>query len=412
MKWKVENATVVNYDDVLESITFYIDGERFKSISPSREYKYDVLLSLKSDVFVYPGFINAHDHLLGTYWPKVGRKDGKPYENWLYWDNDLKSSDIYFERQQIDAKYLYLLGAYKNLISATTTVSDHIPHFVNEPYIPILPVRVLKNYCLAHAVSSFALKWGDSIPIEYKRAVENNWPFITHIEEGFDEETKECLPKLDGLGALGRNTVLIHGIAFSKEDIDLIAKRGASVVWCPDSNMFMFKTTTNVPYLIEKGVNLCLGTDSTMSGGLNILYELKRAKEVYRELFGDEIDDQLLFKMITINPAKAFLIENELGEVKEGKLADFVVVRKNYPNPYKNIVEAELEDVLLVVIAGKPLYGLKSFSALFDRLGIKYEEIKLKKEKRIIKKGLIETLTAIRNAIGKKKNFPFMPVSF
>ena len=407
--WKIENITIITGDDILENETITVEKGKIKALGKNGDTHFSFTIK---NVYVYPGFINAHDHLLGTYWPKVGRKDGKPYENWLYWDNDLKSSEVYLERQQIETKDLYFLGAYKSIISGITTVQDHIPHFVNEPYIPIVPVRIIKNYSLAHAVSSFSLKWGDDIPTEYKRAVEHNQPFITHIEEGFDEETKECLPKLDQLGALGEHTVMIHGIAFSKEDIDLIAEKKGNVVWCPDSNMFMFHTTTNVPYLLKKGVNVCLGTDSTMSGGLNLLSEIKFAKATYKKLFEKNIDDKTLFKMITVNPAKALFIDKELGSIEKGKIADMVVVKKLHRNPYTNLQKAELEDIVLVVKDGKPIYGLPEFEDFFKFAKVKFQTIQLKGQDRIVIGDLLGVLKNIRHAIGYEKEFPFLPVAY
>ena len=79
-----------------------------------------------------PGLIDCHDHLLGTYLPRVG--DRKPYLNWLVWDNDLKASPIYAEMQQIESADLYLLGEYRHLISGVTSVQDHIPHFVQDMF--------------------------------------------------------------------------------------------------------------------------------------------------------------------------------------------------------------------------------------------------------------------------------------
>ena len=76
---------------------------------------------------------------------------------------------------------------------------------------------------------------------------------------------------------------LVHGLAFSKDDIDLIKKRNANVVWCADSNLYMYEKTTDIGYLLEKGVNVSIGTDSPMSGSLNILEEMKIGETVLPE---------------------------------------------------------------------------------------------------------------------------------
>jgi len=85
---------------------------------------------------------------------------------------------------------------------------------------------------------------------------------VTHCSEGFDAETKNSVNVLAAKGALSEHTVLIHGIAFSNDDMKLLAKNRVNVVWCPASNLYMFETTARVKELREKSINVCLGTDS------------------------------------------------------------------------------------------------------------------------------------------------------
>ncbi|PKL11368.1 MAG: hypothetical protein CVV50_05805, partial [Spirochaetae bacterium HGW-Spirochaetae-6] len=67
-----------------------------------------VSFDVGEDYFVYPGFINAHDHLLGNYFPRVGKGT---YLNWLPWDNDLKTAKVYQERGKLTAYETYFLGS-------------------------------------------------------------------------------------------------------------------------------------------------------------------------------------------------------------------------------------------------------------------------------------------------------------
>ncbi len=405
-RWSISGAKIVTPEDVKQDTNVIVKNDKIERVTG------DNIKSLfsvdASNGVLTPGLINAHDHLLGTYYPKVGKG---PYENWLPWDNDLKSSPIYEERQQIENRDLYLLGGYRNLLSGVTSVSDHIPHFVNEPYIDIVPMKVISNYALAHAVASFALAWGDGIEIEYQKAVDNDMPFITHIAEGFDPETSQDINTLNEKGALGKHSVLIHGLAFSEEDIELIKKRGASVVWCADSNMFMFNKTANVKKLLETGVNLCIGTDSPMSGGLNLLYEMKYDKLVYKQLYKGELSDELIVRMVTVNPSNAFRLKKN-GSIKTGNIADLVLFYNKGKDPYNSVVSAELKDILLVVIDGKPFYGSPEYSELFDHVGIEYQEIVVDGVEKIVFGDVIGLLKRISRAVGFKKEFPFMPVQF
>ena len=234
---------------------------------------------------------------------------------------------------------------------------------------------------------------------------------MTHAAEGFDEETKQDIAVLDRMGGLGDHSVLVHALALSKSDIELIGKKGASVVWCADSNMFMYNKTANVKALRDRGVNVCIGTDSPMSGGENLLYEMKFDRALYKRLFREDLPDEEIVKMVTANPARAFRMKDG-GRVEEGCKADLTVFRNTAKNAAASVVGAELKDVMLVVIDGKPVYGEKEYADVFDALGVSYQEITVQGVDKIIIGDLLGLLKRISRAVGFKKEFPFMPVDF
>jgi cytosine/adenosine deaminase-related metal-dependent hydrolase len=318
---------------------------------------------------VYPGLINTHDHLQGNYLPRVGPKPGTFYLTWLPWDNDLKSSSTYTERSKLSREELYRLGAYKNLFSGVTTVNDHFPQSLNREILPTLPIRVIHNYGLAHEVSSYDLKWGDGVEVEHERAVRSGGPFITHLAEGFDEEAMNGVKNLEDLGVLDRQCLLVHCIGLSDEDIRKIARAGASVSWCAASNMFMFNVTCKIRKLLEAGVNVAIGTDSSATGSCNFLEELRYARELYRRLYGEDLPARRLFEMATINAARAFWLQDRLGTLEEGKFADILVVKGRKDDPYENLLSASMEDIELLILEGKPIYGELRFLDLCSSRG-------------------------------------------
>jgi 5-methylthioadenosine/S-adenosylhomocysteine deaminase len=405
-KWGITGVTVLTPDEVMNGAGILINSEKLEKVTGG-DIKAPVMVDIEDGVLT-PGLINGHDHFLGNYFPKVGNG---PYENWLPWDNDLKSAPVYRERQQIENRDLYLLAAYRNLVSGVTTASDHIPHFVHEPFLDILPMKVIKDFTMEHSIASFALAWGKGVEVEYKMAIEKDIPFVTHISEGFDPETRNDIKTLDRKGGLGDHSVLVHGLSFSDDDIKLIKNKGASVVWCADSNLFMYNKTTNIKKLLDTGVNVCIGTDSPMSGGENILYEFKIEKNFYKKEYHEELKDEQLVKMATINAAHAFKLKKN-GQIKNGYLADFTIFSKKDKNPYSSVVSANLRDVMMVVINGRPVYGNARFADLFDSLGVKYQKILMEDTEKIITGDLIGLLKRISRAVGFKKEFPFMPVEF
>ncbi len=405
MNWSIENAHVITPHKVIPDSNIIMQKGKIKSIHVAEARLPEISLDVDHSL-VFPGLINGHDHILGNYLPKVGKG---PYPNWLPWDNDLKSADTYVERQQIDIFDSYLLGSYRNLLSGVTTVSDHIPHFVNEPFIDKMPIRVLRDYALAHAVASFALSWGDGIEEEYAKAKKNNIPFITHCQEGFDDETLQDTNTLIKKGALGEYSVLIHCIGLGREDIVNHAKHKSNIVWCPDSNMFMFNKTLPVKECLDQGVNVVLGTDSPMSGGMNMLTELKFAKKTYFQLYKEHLDDKQLIEMVTTKAAKALRLPS-LGEIKEGKTADLLLIRGEVDRPYSSLVEAQMEDIRLMIYQGVPIYGDLEFEDIFQYFNLDYSTILVNNHPKAVIGDPWSLLKRIRTAVGYKKELAFLPI--
>ncbi|MBN2737841.1 MAG: amidohydrolase family protein [Spirochaetales bacterium] len=360
--------------------------------------------------YLYPAIINVHDHFRGNYLPKVGLPEGQYYLNWKFWDQDLHDAEVVTEREKITIDDLYLLSAYKNLLSGVVTANDHFPHRINNEYIPKMPLRVIQEYAISHSCSSFSLNWGESMETEHEQAVEKNWPYIVHCEEGFDKETQSGLDNLIKRKCLDNHTVMIHCIGFSDKDIRETQKAGANVVWCPTSNIFMFNTTCKIHKFLEAGINVSLGTDATHSGSFNILAELRFAREIYKKMYGTELDPKEIYNMVTINPAKAFRVHHKTGSVEEGKLADLLLVKPRKQNPYEAFLEIQPEDIELLTMAGEPLLGSPQFRELFqDRTG-DFTEITINKQKKLVKGDPAGLMTRIRKAVGFKKRLEFMPL--
>lgn len=406
MNWEIINGTLATPKEIINNGSITISEGRFAKIGKKESNSSKIQIDLNG-LLVFPGFINGHDHLLGTYMPRVG--DRKPYLNWLAWDNDLKSAPVYAERQQIESADLYEMGGYRHLLCGVTSVQDHIPHFVRDLFAKNVPIRLIDQYTLAHSITSFALKWGDSVEKEHETAVENNIPFVTHCSEGYDVETINSVSVLNEQGALSKNTVLIHGIAFSDSDIELLAKNKCNVVWCPASNIYMFDQTAPVKKLLEKGVNVCLGTDSPMSGSINLFEEIYIAKKFYERAYGEKLENSALADMLTTNPSRAFSLDN-LGALQEGNLADFVIINGNAAEPYRALTEMNYEDIMLVVIDGKPKYGDENFIPLFEALNIKFQKIKVDGFKKILDGDILGLLSRIRKSVGFHKTLEFLPV--
>jgi cytosine/adenosine deaminase-related metal-dependent hydrolase len=402
----LNGGVVVTPGQVLPAGSVAVASGKIASIKKASRQR----LSLGGASFVYPALINSHDHLRGNYLPRVGPKPGAFYLNWLPWDNDLKASSTYTERSNLSVENLYFLSAYKNLFSGVTTVNDHFPHQLNDQLLPRLPLRAFREYCLDHEASSYDLKWGDGIDVEHRRAVEKDWPFITHLEEGFDVEAMDGVGILDRLGALDERSLLVHCIGFSDADVARIAQTKASVSWCPASNLFMFNVTCKIRKLLRAGVNVAIGTDSTHTGSVNLLAEMRFARATYRQLYGEDLPAKTIFDMVTINPARAFRMAKRLGTLEEGKLADILVLKGRRDDPYENLAGAAMTDIELLTIEGVPIYGEERFLDLLGgALPAGYATVVVDGRTMFVRGDPEALYREVRRKVGFKKVLDYLP---
>lgn len=162
-------------------------------------------------------------------------------------------------------------------------------------------------------------------------------------------------------GLLDHKTVLYHGVHMNERDIKLVAETQASVVHCPNSNLWSGAGMAPVSKMLEKGVNVCLGTDFA---SVDIWDTMKTAYFLLK--LGSQVDrfqaDDIL-KMATGNGAKAYQ-QNDLGAIKEGFKADLVFIKKDPMIPQINtdefstivhnlIFETKEENIRHVMVDGK-----------------------------------------------------------
>ena len=380
---------------------------RGEKINAQRGY---VSIDLRGDSYVYPSLINTHDHLQENFHPPVRPKKGTHYLSWLPWDNDLKASPSFKERSLLGRGELYALSSYKCLFSGVTTVSDHSPQKLNSEILPSLPVRAIQEYGVAHECSSYDLRWGDGIEEEHEKAVSNKWPFITHLCEGFDGEAMHGVQALENFKVLDRYCLLINCISFSDDDIQKVAKAGASIAWCGHANMLMFNVTAKIRKMIKAGINVTICTDSSTTGSTNMLAELKYDRNLYRSMYGADLSPKKLFEMVTHNAAKALWLQNKTGTLDEGKLGDILVLKASHDDPYENFVSASMGDIELLTLAGTPIYGEMRFIDIFyGRLPPNYTKIEIDGREMFVKGDPAGLYSGIRRKVGHKKMLDYMP---
>src|SRR5262249_17276339 len=74
--------------------------------------------------------------------------------------------------------------------------------------------------------------------------------------------------------------------------------------------------------------------------------------------FGKKLTDKQLWQMVTSNAAFAIGAQRELGMLKRGYVGDIAIFdATGKENPYRAVIEAGVEDTILVLRGGQALYG-------------------------------------------------------
>jgi cytosine/adenosine deaminase-related metal-dependent hydrolase len=355
---------------------------------------------------VYPGLLNAHDHLLGTWWPRVA--PNRPYGNVYQWLADYEKSPVIGERGQTATRDIYALGAYRNLIAGTTTVADHYKRLGEHDFYAQYPVHVLHEYGRTWTMRQ-TTAWGDDIQTEYRRSIRLGQPYIVHVAEGCDDQVAQEMDLLRERGAIGRNTLLIHGIALRPQDMALIAAQGSSVCWCPASNLFLFGRTADIAALVRAGANVTLGTDSVMTGSCNLLAELRAARKAYRAQTAANPSPRWLVEMVTTRAAYALVLGARRGRIAVGYEADLVVVPDRGDEPYTTLIESRPSEIALVTRGGVPMYGDQTFYDLFAHLTPTFAPISVSGKPKLIAGDLPGLLRRLSENVGRTLDFPFLP---
>lgn len=371
----------------------------------------DIPASLTEHCYAYPPFINSHDHLVGNWYPRAG--ESNPYPNTDIWVEEMKYSPSYLERNRVwkndgsfqllrgTAYRLFTMGCYKNIFSGCIAVQDHGPN-QESAYYDAFPINVIRDYRQCHSMS-LGNWWGGNTAIEEMAASQGKEPFIVHLGEGTDTKSDLCFSKFVEQGLDQPNSLIIHGIALTEEEIAHCGKTGVSICICPESNMFLIGKTINVEACRTHGVNLVIGTDSTMSGSTNILTEIRRFKELF-----PQVPDAEIFDMITSKARRAMMLDSSYGTLP-AETSHLLLMAPRRADPYQNLQCSDMHDIELLVYNGTPIYGNAAFLNHFEHNAADYFFFNHHHQQRFVI-GHPEAITAeIDAALGYHKALPYLP---
>lgn len=195
-------------------------------------------------------------------------------------------------------------------------------------------------------------------------------PFLIHLAETNGEgamiaagEGRSPTRYLDELGLLDRDTLLVHGVWLDEADVRRIAASGAALVHCPESNMKLAAGVMPLHHLWSAGMAVGLGTDGCASNNdLDLFGEMNTAAKLHKVVRRDPTvaDARRVLAMATSEGARALGMEDRIGSISKGKLADLVLVDTRSPHltplydPASHLVySARSSDVRDVMVGGR-----------------------------------------------------------
>ena len=212
-------------------------------------------------------------------------------------------------------------------------------------------------------------------------AINNRLGIQLHLSERKADED-DCLDRnglsqtelLDCHNIFGVRAQAAHCLALEREDMQLLARRGATAVHCPTSDQKLGRGRADVLAMVRAGMNVALGTDSpAASDSLDLLQQVRAAALLAKDRTGDPaaLGAPAALLMATVCGAKAQGRSRECGMVKTGMDADLILLDFTQPHliPCHNILSnvvysATGRDVCMTMVRGKILYAAGKYATI------------------------------------------------
>lgn len=369
----IKNADIANFDD-LSTVTrdIYINEGRFEKIAEkitNSDYPGATIINA-NNMLALPGFVDCHSHVCQTF--IKGPLDDIVITDWLV---KLFTLEDYMTDE--DCYYATLLSCLSAMRFGTTTINEmggweHLDSVLqafedagirvtfgisttdlaeNEA-TPIIPVEEAlrrseviynkvhgRNHGLMRASvapAGLPAVSKDMAQALKKFANERGLIYHTHLGEGKMETENVArdyglngeAEALKEIGVLDEHTLLAHSIWLSDHELDLIKEAGSYPVHCPNTNMKISDGIPKIAQMLKRGIPVAMGCDGEASSATKDMIREGRAGSYLQKavtLDPTVMDAGTTFKMMTVNGARALGYE-DLGEIKEGNLADLVLV--------------------------------------------------------------------------------------
>jgi len=204
---------------------------------------------------------------------------------------------------------------------------------------------------------------------DFKFARELGLPISTHVGMA---GTSDAINVLDRSGLLGPHVNYVHANMLTDKEFDLIAKSKGTISLTPSTDMLMqFGTFPATGPALQRGIRSGFGVDTICSCGTDIFSEMRLALAAERSRAnapalarGEQVPTVALhqrdmLRLATIDGARVWNMEKEVGSLTPGKQADVTVIDMRSPHldGYGDIIATMVlgagpADVETVIVGG------------------------------------------------------------
>lgn len=388
--------------NIIENGEVWTDGDKICYVGESKEN--DAVFEREIDLngnLLMPSFKNAHTHSAMTF--ARSYCDDMPLQEWLY--NKIFPLEALLTGDDVEAlskvAFLeYLSGGIsacfdmyyfpENMAKASvetgfrTVMCGAVNNFKES--VPLLE-EYYKKYNSYHDLISYQLGFHAEYTTDEKimkgiakLAEKYKAPVYMHSSETM-EETQACINSknktptelFDKLGLFNYGGGAFHSVWLCNEDMEIYKKRGVWAVINSGSNCKLASGVARVEDMLNKGINLAIGTDGPSSNN---------ALDMFREMYltcvlqkiknkdASSMNANEVLKMATVGSARCMGL-NDCDIIQQGKKADLIVIDLKKPSMQpvhditKNLVYSASKDCIkLTMVNGKILYENGDFPTL------------------------------------------------
>jgi 5-methylthioadenosine/S-adenosylhomocysteine deaminase len=167
-------------------------------------------------------------------------------------------------------------------------------------------------------------------------AAQLDLPVHIHVHETEDEIQQSLrdhglrpLARLRNLGLLGPGFIGVHAVRVADAELTMLAEHACHLAHCPSSNLKLASGLAPVAAMLDRGLNVGLGSDGAASNNrMDLWEEMRLAALLAKGQSGraDALPAHQALAMATLHGARALGLDSRIGSLAVGKQADVVAV--------------------------------------------------------------------------------------